>query len=170
MEETSLTAFPVYYQSYVAQVPENDPVTALKNSAKLRKHLLADWPEERQDFAYAPGKWTVKELLSHLADSERVFVYRALRFSRNDETGLPGYDHNAYVPESGANERSFDSIAKELKQVRRATISFFTGLTRDQLARTGSANKVEMSVEQLAFVIAGHERHHLGVLEERYLR
>lgn len=168
MNQESLTSFPVYYQSYVAQVPEESAIDALNGVTVLRQDLLSSWPSDRADYAYADGKWTVKELLIHLMDAERVFVYRALRFSRNDTTDLPGYDHNGYVPESGAENRTLADVVLEMEDVRNATIAFFKNLSAAQLQRSGTANGLEMGVEQLAFIIAGHERHHLAVLAERY--
>lgn len=169
MAQLDPTSFPDFYQGYVALVREDNPIDALTEAALLRKDLLSEWPDDIREFRYAPGKWTVKDLMLHLVDSERIFVYRALRFSRRDQTDLPGFDHNTYVDEAFANSRTFKSLYKEMRQQRKATVQFFKGLNTEQLQCHGTANGLAVSVEQLAYIIAGHERHHLNVLREKYL-
>jgi uncharacterized damage-inducible protein DinB len=131
--------------------------------------LLEKIPESKALYRYAPAKWSIKEVLGHLADSERVFAYRALRFARGDTTPLPGFDEQVYAPAGRFDERSVADLGAELGAVRRATIALFGGLDEEALARRGTANGTEVSVRALAYIIAGHELHHLTVLRERYL-
>ena len=126
------------------------------------------FPEARGSYRYAPEKWSVKELLGHLSDVERIFCYRALRFARRDATPLPGFDENAYAPAMEADGRQLADLLGEWLDVRRATISFLRGLPAEAWTRRGIANGKEISVRALAYAIAGHARHHLEVLAERY--
>jgi uncharacterized damage-inducible protein DinB len=117
---------------------------------------------------YAPGKWSIKEVLGHLADVERIFTYRTLRIARGDTTPLPGFDENAYVVAAGADGRSLDSLREELRQVRAATLSLLDSVAPDAWERRGTASGAEVSVRALAHMAAGHVEHHLGILRERY--
>jgi uncharacterized damage-inducible protein DinB len=126
-------------------------------------------PEEKLLFRYAAGKWTIKEILQHLVDDERIYAYRALRFARNDETELPGFEQDDYALYSGANGRDIVDILKEFAAVRRATISLFEGFDRAALQRAGVADGKVMSVRAAAYHIAGHELRHLNIIRERYL-
>src|SRR4029077_5181557 len=119
---------------------------------------------------YAPGKWSIKEVIGHVSDAERVFSHRALRFARGDRTRLPGFDEKAYTPAGRFDARPLPDLAAELDAVRHATIALFAGLDSEALARRGPANNKEVSVRALAYIIAGHERHHVGILRERYLK
>jgi hypothetical protein len=125
-------------------------------------------PESRGGFRYAPGKWSVKEVVLHLADTERIMAYRALRIARGDATPLPGFDENAYVPLSGADAQSLDALLGEWADVRRATLSLFRHLPVEAWTRRGTASRFPVTVRALAGIIAGHERQHLVTLEERY--
>jgi uncharacterized damage-inducible protein DinB len=161
--------YPPFYAGYVAQVPDGDVVEALIGGAEIAAALLHDLDEERGNHAYAPGKWTLKEVLLHCADAERIFVYRALRIARGDQTPLPGWDENAYTPMSGAGARSMDSIMDELESVREASVTLFHGLPEEAWTRSGNANGRPITVRALAWITAGHLLHHLGVVQERYL-
>jgi hypothetical protein len=125
-------------------------------------------PESRGGFRYAPGKWSIKQVLLHLSDVERVFVYRAMRFARRDATPLPGFDEDAWAPESGADDRSLADLAAEWADVRRASLALFRGLPASAWGHRGLSNGKEISVRALAYATAGHVRHHLEVLEQRY--
>lgn len=159
---------PDYYRPYVDLVRD----FPLKEALQISEARMTEWIEavgkSRADYAYAPGKWTVKELLCHLTDAERVFVYRALRFSRNDQTPLPPFDENLYVPNSNAAARSIESITEEMHYVRLATIAFFESCTNEMLNRTGPASGKTMSALALGYITAGHQMHHLNILIERY--
>ncbi len=125
-------------------------------------------PADRAGYRYAPGKWTVRELVVHLADVERIMAYRALRVARGDATPLPGFDEGAYAPQSGAEAHPIGALAEALSDVRSATLSLFRLLPPDAWTRRGTASSAPVSVRALAWIIAGHERHHVGVLADRY--
>ncbi|MDH5235723.1 MAG: DinB family protein [Gemmatimonadota bacterium] len=158
-----------FYAGYLQQVPDGDVVEALIGGAEIAAALLHDVSEEVAQKAYAPGKWTLKEVVQHLADAERVFAYRALRFGRGDTTELPGWDENAYAPASGANDRSLESLLDELESVRESTVTLFEGLPEEAWTRRGKANGQAVSVRALAWIAAGHLLHHLEIIQERYL-
>jgi hypothetical protein len=164
------TEYVPYYGTYISKVPDGDLLQLLEAQRKETQALLAGIPDARALHRYAPGKWSIKEVIGHLADSERVFAYRALRFAREDRTPVPGFDENAYTPAGRFDVRPLASLAAELDAVRRATIPLFASFDQTTLARRGTANGQEISVRALAYVIAGHERHHLGILRERYLK
>ena len=157
------------YAGYIAQVPDGDIIEALIGGAEIAAALLSDLPEDVASQAYAPGKWTLKEVVLHCADSERIFSYRALRFARSDATPLPGWDEKAYAPLSGAGVRPLESILDEFESVREATVTLFSGLPSEAWTRRGAANNYEISVRALAWITAGHLLHHLGVIQDRYL-
>lgn len=157
-----------YYDTYIREVPDGDVLARLAAQNRALLAGLAGLPEERALFRYAPGKWSVKEVIGHLVDAERVFAYRALRFARADATPLPGFDENAWVPAAAFDARPLASLLDEYAAVRAATLAFFRGLEPAAFARLGTANGNPMSVRAAAWVLAGHERHHAGVLGERY--
>ena len=154
---------------YVGKVREGEDIMALLESqlGEIRS-AFERFPEARGTYRYAPGKWSVKELVNHLSDTERIFCYRALRFARGDVTPLPPFDENAYAMEMHADGRSLADLLGELSDVRRATLSFFRGLRGEAWTRRGIASGKEVSVRAMAYAIAGHARHHLEVLAERY--
>jgi hypothetical protein len=158
-----------YYAGYIARVPAgSNIVDLLARQGKEIPARLRTVPEARWGHRYAPGKWSVREVVVHLADTERIMVYRALRIARGDATPLPGFDENAYVPLSGAEAQPLTALASEWEDVRRATLSLFRHLPPDAWTRRGTASGFPVTVRALAWIIAGHERHHLGVLAERY--
>lgn len=161
--------YPEYYHTYISRTAGDDLIDLLRKGLSELEVLITSLPAEKLNYRYQPGKWSIKELLVHLLDAERIFAYRALRFSRGDRTGLPGFDEDEYVPNSGASDRSVESIMDEYKALRASTITFFENLTPEMLGRTGIANGQEISVRALAYIIPGHEIHHLGVIRERYL-
>ena len=163
--------FAEYFQFYISLVDQTlDVTSALKQTHHKTNNILKQLSEQQANFAYAKGKWTIKELLVHMIDTERIFCNRALRFARNDQTNLPGYDHDEYVPNSGANERSLKEIAEEFNIVRKGTIALFKSFTTEMLNRNGSANGNNLTVLAIGFIISGHETHHTNILNERYLR
>ncbi len=159
---------PEYYQDYVNQLQGENFLHVLRQQLSDTTSFIKRIPDDKADFAYAPGKWTVKEVLIHLMDGERVFSYRALRFARNDQTELPGFEENDYAPASEAKRRTLTSIAEEYQALRQSTIALFSNFSDDQLNRIGIANGKRFSVILLGTIIAGHERHHRGVLAKRY--
>jgi uncharacterized damage-inducible protein DinB len=159
-----------YYGKYISLVPDSDLVETLRAQVGETVSLLRTIPEERASDRYAPDKWSIKEVVGHMADVERIMTYRALRIARADATPLPGFDQNAYVPAANFDTRSLASLAHELEEVRRATVAFLETLEPDAAARRGSANNDEISARALAYIIAGHERHHVAILRDRYLK
>jgi DinB superfamily len=162
--------YPVYCEGYVSRVPAGDIVEILGSQLEDSLALFRSIPEARGGYRYAEGKWSVKEVIGHIIDSERIFAYRALRFSRGDGTPLAGFEQDDYVRGGAFDKRSLKDLIDEFEHVRRATISLFSSLDGEAWSRRGSANKNEMSVRALAFVLAGHERHHVEILRTRYLR
>jgi uncharacterized damage-inducible protein DinB len=160
--------FAPYYSRYISQVPDGNLLTLLAEQGRGTATLLRTLPEEQWHFRYAPGKWSVLEVLCHIADTERVFAYRALTFARGDTTPMPSFDENMWAPNAGADARSMTDLVDEFVAVRAATVALFGGLSDQQLARRGTASGQTMSARAAAWVIAGHERHHQGLLHERY--
>lgn len=158
-----------YYGTYIDKVPQGDIVETLTKQLPETLALIKSIPEETGDKRYAPEKWSIREVIGHVIDGERIFVYRALRFSRSDLTPVPGFDENTYAANGPYSKVSLADLADEFDHVRRATIHLFANLDDEALSRRGSANGAEISVRALAFIIAGHETHHMGVLRDRYL-
>jgi uncharacterized damage-inducible protein DinB len=165
----NLDTVPTFYKNYVKQIEESDLLQALRVSGHRTLELVYSIKEEKQDFRYADGKWSVRELLCHMLDAERIFAYRALRFARNDKTSLAGWEENDYAPLANAANRSLKRIADEMRHLRISTLDLYESFTEEMLWRKGIANNNEMSVLVLGFVIAGHETHHRKILKERYL-
>lgn len=168
MKKSDIKVMPVYFDRYINSIDDIELSDALINyGANLltkNKHKLA----EAGDNIYAPGKWTVKEIIQHLIDSERVFSYRALRFARNDKTELPGYDENAFALESKAGERDIDDMLTEFDLLRKSTVCLFNSFDKTMLGRNGVCFNKEISVLALGFVMAGHTLHHTNVIKEKY--
>ena len=158
-----------YYHRYIERVPDGDIVAILATQIDDTLALLRDVDDARALFAYAPGKWSIKEVVGHMTDVERVMSYRALRFARGDDTPLAGFDENAYTPEGCFNDRPLASLTAELASVRRATVGLLAGLPRDAWTRSGTANRSPVTVRAIAWIIAGHELHHRQLLADRYL-
>lgn len=161
--------FAPYYANYINQVPDGDVVEALIGGAEISSALLGDLDDDIASRAYAPGKWTLKEVVLHCTDAERIFSYRALRIARGDTTPLPGFDENAYAPMSGANLRTMDSILDEFESVRDATVTLYQGLPSEAWTRRGEASGKIVSVRGIAWITAGHLLHHMAVIQDRYL-
>jgi hypothetical protein len=158
-----------YYAKYIGRVPDGDLLELLRAQVMDTSALLRGVSDEQANFAYAPGKWTIKEVVGHITDVERVMSYRALRFARNDLTPLPGFDETAWGTNGNFAARTLDDLVEELQIVRAATIQFAKHLSDEALARVGTANGTPASVRALLYIIAGHERHHAELLRERYL-
>lgn len=161
---------PSFYANYVQHVHHLDVLEALELSGKIMDEFIRTIPESKGEFRYAAGKWSIKEVLCHLMDGERIFAYRALRFARNDKTVLPGFEEGDYAPEANAHNRSLTQLADEMKRVRASSIDLFASFTPEMLQRKGSANNTTISVINLGYVIAGHETHHRTIISERYLK
>jgi len=158
-----------YYARYTRLVPDGDLIGILDRQAQDTVEFLRGIPIHLHDHRYAEGKWSVKEVIGHLADAERIFAYRALRIARGDATPLAGFDENAYVPAGEFGLREYESLVEEWLNVRRATLSFFRSLTPEQSRRRGTASGHEVSVRALGYIVAGHVDHHGRILRERYL-
>jgi uncharacterized damage-inducible protein DinB len=158
-----------HYAGYIARVPDGDIVAQMERQMEETAAFLGQLGEARGDHRYAPGKWSIKEVIGHLADGERVFAYRALRFARGDQTPLASFDENAWVPQAGCDRRTLADLAAEFRAVRVATLALARSLTDEAAARTGVASGKTVSVRALIYMIAGHELHHLAILRERYL-
>ena len=158
-----------FYARYVERVQEGDVVELLERQANEVAGVLRGLPAETAEHRYAPEKWSVKEVVGHLNDAERIFAYRALRIARGDQTPLPGWDENAYVPTGNFGARSLESLLDEWADLRRATLWLFRHLDAEAFARRGTANNHGISVRALAYVTAGHTAHHLEILRTRYL-
>ena len=157
-----------YYGKYIALVPGDDAMPTLSSHIESWAPALRKLTDAQALHRYAPGKWSVKEVLGHVADGERVFTYRALRFARADATPLPGFDENMWVPNSGADQRPIADLADELRAVRAATVALFRSFDNEMLIRRGDANGAAISVRALAWICAGHAIHHHTLLRERY--
>jgi uncharacterized damage-inducible protein DinB len=159
-----------YAIMYIGLLPDDGLVLKyLKDNLEATKDFILSLPEGRLTHRYAEGKWTIKEILAHIIDDERIYAYRALRFARNDKTELPGFEQDEYALYSGANERSVKDLLDELTTVRQATISLFEGLDGEALMRAGMADGKIMSVRAAGYHIAGHEMRHINIIRERYL-
>jgi hypothetical protein len=163
------TEFADYQIGYVSKVPGTDVVTFLEQQRVAMISLLRSFDEEKGDYRYAPGKWTVKELLGHVTDTERVFAYRALVFARNDATALPGFDQDPWVLHGNHANVPLKDLIDEFDSVRRSTIHLFRNLDPAAWMRRGIANNNPITVRAQAYVIAGHTEHHLDILKSRYL-
>jgi hypothetical protein len=156
------------FQPYIDRVPDGDVLARLERQGVESQALFAAMSEQQGAFAYAPGKWSVKRLLQHIADGERMFAYRALCIARGETTSLPPFDENAYAANDGSDSRRLADVAAELASVRAATLTLFRGFDARAWSRRGIANGKPASVRSLPWIVAGHELHHLAVLRERY--
>jgi hypothetical protein len=157
-----------YFGRYIDLVPGEDLIRALREGSDATRRLVEPLPETQGDYRYAPDKWSLKEMLGHVADGERVFAYRALRFARRDETPLPGFDQDQWVTKGDWEARSLPSLLGELRAVRAATLALFESFDEAAWGRSGTANDARISVRALGYVIAGHELHHQNMLREHY--
>lgn len=161
--------YPAYYHNYIQLVPEGDVLTHLSAQVEKTAAFFLGLTDEQADIRYAVGKWSIKEVLGHLTETERIMDYRALRIARGDLTSLAGYDDEAYVQEAQFFKRTMVDLVEEYKAVRMSTIALLKGLPEDAPKRKGYANNGEVSANAIAYIIAGHELHHLKIIEEKYL-
>lgn len=161
--------YPSFYQSYIKRVPEGDALDLLERGKKEVLLSLAMVSEGKASETYAPGKWTIKDLLQHLIDTERIFSFRALAIARGEKQSLLGYDENAYAEAAQANDRRFKELMEEYKRLRESSIDLFKSFSKTMLQQKGRANEQELSAEQIINILIGHELHHLAILNERYL-
>ena len=158
-----------YYEKYIALVPDGDLIDILARNADETLAIIRAQPPQLADFAYAPGKWTVKEVIGHLCDAERIFTYRLLRIARADQTLLAGFDENEYVPNGFFTERTLESLLEEFAAIRQGTIALIAGLPDEAWSNSGVANDAPISARAIAYIVAGHELHHREILLTRYV-
>ena len=169
MNRPSKNEYAEDYETYVSLVTETDIVAAMQSQLDEAEQLFAEITEEKSLFAYAEGKWTIKEVIGHLIDAEKIFSYRALRISRADKTPIEGFEQNDYVENANFNQIKLADLIEELELARKATLLFFSNLTDEAWLRIGTSNDLPVSVRALAFMMVGHIRHHINILRERYL-
>ena len=168
MKRPESTEYAEFYAGYVSKVPGTDAVSVLESQRLQMVQLFAARSERDGSFRYAPGKWTVKEVLGHITDTERIFTYRALRIARGDQTPLASFEQDDYVKNGGCGERTLAGLAEEFALVRAASIALFRSFPEAAWTRRGVASQKEVTVRALAFITAGHQIHHRLILEERY--
>ncbi|WP_456437303.1 DinB family protein [Psychroserpens sp.] len=158
-----------YYQVYIDKAGELDVIEGLKQNGDATISFLESLSEEQFDYTYSEGKWTIKELIQHIIDTERVFAFRALSFARKDKTNLAGYEQDDYALISEANKRSKQSLLHEYKALRLSTVALFESFTDNMLKQMGNASNSDISVRAIGFILIGHENHHCQIIKERYL-
>jgi len=160
-----------YFEQYM-QLVSKDEKSIIENlvaSQKVFDDVLRNLPVEKHNFSYAEGKWTIKEKIQHIIDTERVFSYRALCFARNDNTSLPGFDQDVFVENDNANDRNYYDLLNEMEVLRKSSIQLFKSFSDEALLRVGVASNNKMSVRALGYLFSGHQMHHLNIIKERYL-
>jgi uncharacterized damage-inducible protein DinB len=161
--------YAAYYETYVSLVEETDILSVMENQLSEVRDLLAGISEEKSNFRYGEGKWSIKELLGHLIDGERIFAYRALRVARADKTPMEGFEQDGYIENGNFSSRTFADLRREFSLLHQADVIFFKNLNDDAWLRVGTANETAVSVRALAYIMVGHIRHHTNILRERYL-
>ena len=170
IEKPKQGEYPAYAHIYIDLLPDDGLILQhLAENLRTTREFISSISPTRLLHRYAQGKWTIKEIVGHVVDDERIYVYRALRFARNDSTELPGFDQNHFTTYAESNQREIDDLLREFAAVRQATIAFFGSLSEAALMRTGVADGNRASVRALAYHIAGHELRHMNIIRERYL-
>ena len=171
MKSTSLqsTEYATFYKPYIEALGDVILLDELEYSLTPFIDFLKSIPSEKHEYRYAEGKWTIKDIVLHLIDAERIFAYRALRIARKDQTPLPGFEENEYVETAFANNRTMEDLIEEFIFVRKATLSLFKTFTAEQLMHLGNASEKPVSVRAIGFITLGHQQHHLRIIKERYL-
>lgn len=169
MARPDLARVPKWFHRYIDQVKENDLMPAFRNQTSSFVEFLETIPPSKIDHRYAEGKWTIKELLQHIIDAERIFAYRGLRFARKDATPLPGFEENDYTLHAKADKRDWNEMVEEFRLVRNASEILFNSFDEDQLECEGIANGEPVYVRAIGFIMVGHVNHHSNIIRERYL-
>lgn len=164
------TEYATFYKPYIEVLGEGVLINELEQSLSFFINFLKTIPSEKYEFRYAEGKWTIKDIVQHLIDAERIFAYRALRIARKDKTPLPGFEENEYVETALANKRVMNDLMDEFTTVRKATITLFKTFTEEQLLQMGTASEKPVSVRAIGFITLGHQKHHEKIIKERYLK
>lgn len=168
MNRPETSEYDAYYERYVSQVADEEIIPVLERQPAELRSMFSNVGEDRGNYAYAEGKWTLKEVLSHLIDGERMFAYRVLRISRGDETPIEGFEQDGYIENSNANNRPFAELLEEFELQRRSNILLIKNLSDEATIRRGMASGLGISVRGLIYIMAGHVRHHFAILQERY--
>lgn len=170
MPKPALSTVPEWYHKYVNLVQFDNVKEAIASNTKTSLSFFESIPDSKWTFRYAAGKWSIKEMVQHIIDAERIFAYRALCFARRDKTPLPGFDENEYATAAyGADNRTKQDLLEEIKTVRKSIEQLFASFSESDLASVGTANNNPVSVNAIGFIIPGHMQHHINVLQERYL-
>ena len=169
MPQPNLQQVPHFYHNYIKLVKQDNLNEAFAEHPNTLSNLLQGLPMEKWNYRYAEGKWSIKEMVQHMIDTERIFTYRALTIARKDKVQLPGFDENAYAANSNADHRQPDKLLLELKTVQQSVAQLFESFDEDQLASTGISNGNAISVNAIGFITVGHALHHKNILQERYL-
>ena len=169
MPRPDLQKVPKFYHNYINQVPENELATAFKKESPAFIQFLENIPADKRNFRYAAGKWSIKEVLQHIVDAERIFAYRALRFARKDATPLPGFEENDYAANAKTENRNWNDLVEEFKVVRRSSEILFGSFDEEQLNASGISSNHSNYVLAFGYIIIGHANHHRNVIRERYL-
>ena len=169
MPRPDLFRVPEFYHGYISTVKEDDLMAGLKSSTNNLFELIRSIPVDKQDHRYAEGKWTIKEVVQHMLDGERVFAYRALRFARKDDTPLPGFDENLFAQTAKADKRNWTDLVEEFAALRKANEVMFASFDKEQLECSGIASEKPTYVLGIGFILAGHVNHHCRIIKERYL-
>lgn len=169
MPRPDLSKVPAFYHNYISQVKEEDLLPALQNNTASTLHFLNSIAEQKYNYRYAEGKWTIKDILQHIIDAERIFSYRALRIARKDKTPLPGFDENLFAAHAKTDRRKWTELVDEFATVRRATEILFASFDEEQLLAEGITNNQPIYVLGIGFICAGHCIHHQNIIAQRYL-
>lgn len=169
MPRPDLSRVPEFFYNYINQVPDNDLMTAFKNQSPKTISFFENIPANKIDYVYADGKWTIREMLQHVIDAERVFSYRALRFARKDATPLPSFDENLFAETAKADKRNWNDLLEEFKTVRKATECLFGSFDDDQLDASGVSGNKSIYVLAIGYISVGHALHHVSLIKKRYL-
>ena len=161
--------YPSFYQNYVDNVKTDNIIKELRDQVIDIQAVISEIPEDKENYRYAEGKWTIKEILGHIIDTERVLGYRAMRFARKDKTPLPGYDENYFVANANFNKQTLYSLGHEFAIVREANLALFKVWDEEALSQMGVANNLDVSVRAMLYMIAGHAIHHMNVIKTKYL-
>jgi len=169
MNRPETSEYAPYYERYISLVADSDIVGVLGAQPTRLQDMLTALPEDKGEFRYSEGKWSIKELLGHIIDGERIFAYRAYRISRGDETPIEGFEQDGYIEHAHSNDRSFADILEEISLLRRANLIFIKNLSDEGWLRIGTASDASVSTRALVYIMAGHVEHHLAILKDRYL-
>lgn len=169
MRKPSLNDFPEYYRRYIEKVIDKDILNYFSEQKNIVVNFFASIDEEKSKYRYAENKWSIRQILGHLCDSERIFMTRALKFARNEKQSLPGFEENEYVDSANFNELSLELLINDFVKMRESHISLFKTFNDEILDRKGIANNTEYSVSSVLFIMAGHVDHHINIIKERYL-